>query len=87
MNEEKIVPVQPNARLERIRYDGFRAFLMGRAPTEALAQAFARQLVARGEQARYGYDDDQTAATIAHDLGYWVLKPHAPGHSRGGTAR
>jgi len=61
-----------DARTERIRYDGFRAFLLGRAPTEGLADAFARQVVMRGEQGKYGYREGEVARTIAQDLYYWV---------------
>lgn len=61
-------------RTERARYDGFRAFLLGRAPTERLADAFARQVVTRGEQARYGYPPNTVARLIAQDLYYWVIR-------------
>jgi hypothetical protein len=69
-----VVPAQADAKTERLRYDGFRAFLLGRDPTERLADAFARQVVARGEQGRYGYVADASPAVIAQDLYYWVLK-------------
>lgn len=62
-------------RTERARYDGFRTFLLGRAPTERLADAFARQVVTRAEQARYGYPANTVARVIAQDLYYWVIKP------------
>lgn len=65
-------PTDLDPRLERLRYDGFRAFLLGRAPTERLADGFARQVVARGDQGRYGYPHDEGATTIARDLYYWV---------------
>lgn len=73
MTHLSIDPADP--RIERIRYDGFRAFLLGRAPTERLADAFARQVVTRGEQARYGYPTNTVARVIAEDLYYWVLRP------------
>jgi hypothetical protein len=64
--------IQADARTERVRYDGFRAFLLGRDPTRRLADAFARQIVARGEQARHGYAPDAGEKTIARDFYYWV---------------
>lgn len=67
--------IQADARTERLRYDGFRAFLLGREPTRRLADAFARQIVARGEQARYGYAPDAREAGIAQDFYYWVCAP------------
>ena len=66
--------IQDNAKTERIRYDGFRAFLLGRDPSRGLADAFARQIVARGEQARYGYARDTTENVIAQDFYYWVCR-------------
>jgi hypothetical protein len=73
LNAEHLI--QANAKMERIRYDGFRAFLLGRDPSRRLADAFARQIVARGEQARYGYAPDAVEQTIARDLYYWVCGP------------
>lgn len=67
--------IQADARTERVRYDGFRAFLLGRDPTRRLADAFARHIVARGEQARYGYAPDADARRIAQDFYYWVCEP------------
>lgn len=67
-------PSDIDAKMERLRYDGFRAFLLGRAPTEQLADAFARRVVARGEQARFGYQENEVANPIARDLYYWVCK-------------
>lgn len=67
--------IQANAKTERLRYDGFRAFLLGRDPTRRLAEAFARQIVARSEQARYGYADDAQEKAIAQDFYYWVCGP------------
>ncbi|SEJ01796.1 hypothetical protein [Frateuria terrea] len=64
--------IQANAKTERLRYDGFRAFLVGRDPTRRLADAFARQIVARGEQARYGYVQGAGEKVIAQDFYYWV---------------
>lgn len=64
--------IQADARTERVRYDGFRAFLLGREPTRPLADAFARRIVARGEQARYGYAQDIGEKAIARDFYYWV---------------
>lgn len=64
--------IQANAKTERLRYDGFRAFLLGREPSRRLADAFARQVVARGEQARYGYTPEVGERVIAQDLYYWV---------------
>jgi hypothetical protein len=64
--------IQADARNERLRYDGFRAFLLGRDPSRRLADAFARQIVARGEQARYGYPPGTGERTIAQDFYYWV---------------
>ncbi|MCX7514636.1 hypothetical protein [Frateuria sp. STR12] len=66
--------IQANAKTERLRYDGFRTFLLGRDPTRRLADAFARQIVARGEQARFGYPGDAADATIAKDFYYWVCE-------------
>lgn len=63
---------EPDPRTERIRYDGFRGYLQGRDPTRHLAEAFARRVVARAEQVRYGYKEDASAETIAQDLYYWV---------------
>jgi hypothetical protein len=60
--------------IERLRYDGFRAFLLGRTPTERLADAFARQVVTRGEQGRYGYPANTVARLIAQDMYYWVIR-------------
>lgn len=73
MNVEYLI--QANATTERIRYDGFRAFLLGRPPSRRLADAFARQIVARGEQERYGYAHDAAEPTIARDFYYWVCEP------------
>ncbi|NUO72712.1 MAG: hypothetical protein HOQ10_08360 [Frateuria sp.] len=73
MNAEHLI--QANAKTERIRYDGFRAFLLGRPPSRRLADAFARQIVARSEQARYGYAKDALERTIARDFYYWVCEP------------
>ncbi|HET6806512.1 MAG TPA: hypothetical protein VFH59_13845 [Frateuria sp.] len=70
MDAEHII--QADARTERVRYDGFRAFLLGRDPTRRLADAFARQIVARGEQVRYGYASDAGEKGIARDFYYWV---------------
>lgn len=67
--------IQADARIERTRYDGFRAFLLGRDPTRRLADAFARQIVARGEHARYGYAPAAGEKVIAQDLYYWVSGP------------
>lgn len=67
--------IQANAKTERVRYDGFRAFLLGRDPSRGLADAFARQVVSRGEQARYGYAHDARAEVIAQDFYYWVCGP------------
>ncbi|MGN2241898.1 hypothetical protein ACFWZU_00160 [Frateuria sp. GZRR33] len=67
--------IQSDAKTERVRYDGFRAFLLGRDPTRRLAEAFARQIVARGEQARYGYAPEAGEKVIAEDFYYWVLGP------------
>ncbi|MGN2247121.1 hypothetical protein ACFWZ3_10555 [Frateuria sp. GZRR35] len=67
--------IQADAKTERVRYDGFRAFLLGRDPTRRLADAFARQIVARGEHARYGYAPDAGEKVIAQDFYYWVLGP------------
>lgn len=67
--------IQANAKTERLRYDGFRAFLLGRDPTRRLADAFARQIVARGEQARYGYAQEAGEKAIAQDFYYWVSGP------------
>lgn len=67
--------IQANAKIERLRYDSFRAFLLGRDPTRRLADAFARQIVARGEQARYGYTQDAGEKAIAQDFYYWVSGP------------
>lgn len=64
--------IQADARNERVRYDGFRAFLLGRDPSRRLADAFARQIVARGEQARYGYPPGTGERVIAQDFCYWV---------------
>lgn len=64
--------IQADAGTERLRYDGFRAFLLGRDPSRRLADAFARQIVARGEQARYGYPPDAGERVIAQDFYYWV---------------
>ena len=64
--------IQANAKTERLRYDGFRAFLVGRDPTRRLADAFARQIVARGEQGRYGYVQGTGEKVIAQDFYYWV---------------
>lgn len=64
--------IQANAKLERLRYDGFRAFLLGREPSRKLAEAFARQIVARGEQARYGFAQDANEGAVAQDFYYWV---------------
>lgn len=64
--------IQANAKLERLRYDGFRAFLLGREPSRKLAEAFARQIVARGEQARYGFAQDANEREVAQDFYYWV---------------
>ncbi|HEV2538326.1 MAG TPA: hypothetical protein VGU03_01345 [Frateuria sp.] len=72
MNAEHLI--QANAKTERIRYDGFRAFLLGRQPSRRLADAFARQIVARGEQARYGYPQDAVEPVIARDFYYWVCE-------------
>ena len=66
--------IQADAKTERLRYDGFRAFLIGRDPTRRLADAFARQIIARGEQARYGYAGDANEAVIAQDFYYWVCE-------------
>ncbi|MEI7037859.1 hypothetical protein [Fulvimonas yonginensis] len=70
MNSEWII--QPDAKTERLRYDGFRAFLLGRQPSRRLADAFARQIVARGEQVRYGYAEGLPRTAIARDLYRWV---------------
>lgn len=67
--------IQADAKTERLRYDGFRAFLLGRDPTRRLADAFAQQIVARGEQARYGYTQDTAEKAIAQDFYYWVCGP------------
>ena len=67
--------IQADAKTERLRYDGFRAFLTGRDPTRRLADAFARQVIARGEQARYGYTSDATEQVVAQDFYYWVCDP------------
>lgn len=64
--------IQANAKTERLRYDGFRAFLLGRDPTRRLADTFARQIVARGEQARFGYAQGTDEKVIAQDFYYWV---------------
>lgn len=64
--------IQANAKIERVRYDGFRGFLLGREPSRKLADAFARQIVARGEQARYGFAHDATEQAVAQDFYYWV---------------
>jgi hypothetical protein len=64
--------IQANAKTERVRYDGFRAFLLGRDPSLRLAEAFARQIVARGEQARYGYAPDAGEKVVAEGFYYWV---------------
>lgn len=66
--------IQADARNERLRYDGFRAFLLGRDPSRRLADAFARQIVARGEQARYGYAAETREQAIAQDFYYWVCE-------------
>ena len=66
--------IQADARQERLRYDGFRAFLLGRTPSRRLADAFARQIVARGEQARYGYAAETGEKAIARDFYYWVCE-------------
>lgn len=73
MNAEHLI--QANAKTERLRYDGFRAFLLGRKPSRALADAFARQIVARNEQARYGFAHDATERVVAQDFYYWVCDP------------
>lgn len=70
MNEYEIIQV--NAKVERLRYDGFRAFLLGRPPTRRLADAFARQVAARGEQVRFGFAEGQDEEAIARELYYWV---------------
>jgi hypothetical protein len=67
--------IQANAKIERIRYDGFRAFLLGREPSRALADAFARQIAARGQQVHYGYARETRAEVIAPDFYYWVCGP------------
>jgi hypothetical protein len=67
--------IQADARIERTRYDGFRAFLLGRDPTRRLADAFARQIVARGEHMRYGYASEAGEKAIAQDFYYWVSGP------------
>jgi hypothetical protein len=67
--------IQAGAKTERIRYDGFRAFLLGRPPSRRLADAFARQIVSRGEQVRYGYAQDAGESAIARDFYYWVCEP------------
>ncbi|HEV2621876.1 MAG TPA: hypothetical protein VGU65_07300 [Frateuria sp.] len=66
--------IQANAKTERVRYDGFRAFLLGRQPTRRLADAFARQIVSRGERERYGYARDAVESAIARDFYYWVCE-------------
>lgn len=66
--------IQADAKTERVRYDGFRTFLLGRDPTRRLADAFARQIVARGEQARYGYTAEAREKVIAQDFYYWVCE-------------
>lgn len=66
--------IQADAKTERVRYDGFRTFLLGRPPSRRLADAFARQIVARGEQERYGYAPDAAEAVIAQDFYYWVCE-------------
>lgn len=73
MNAQHLI--QADAKIERVRYDGFRAFLLGRPPSRRLADAFARQIVARGEQGRYGYAQDAAEPAIARDLYYWVCEP------------
>jgi hypothetical protein len=73
LSAEKLI--QANAKTERARYDGFRAFLLGRDPSRQLAEAFARQIVARGEQTRYGYARDAGEKAIAEDFYYWVCGP------------
>jgi len=67
--------IQSDAKTERARYDGFRAFLLGRDPTRRLADAFARQIVSRGEHARYGYAPEAGERVIAQDFYYWVCGP------------
>jgi hypothetical protein len=64
--------IQADARNERLRYDGFRAFLLGRDPSRRLADAFARQIVARSEQTRYGYPPGTGEQAMARDFYYWV---------------
>lgn len=64
--------IQADARTERLRYDGFRAFLTGRDPTRRLAEAFARQIIARDERARFGYAKDADEQVIVQDFYYWV---------------
>jgi hypothetical protein len=73
LNAEQLI--QDNAKTERIRYDGFRAFLLGREPSRALADAFARQIVARGQQVHYGYPRETRAEVVAVDFYYWVCGP------------
>lgn len=70
MNVDHVI--QADAKTERVRYDGFRAFLLGRDPSRRLAEAFARQIVARSEQARYGFAPSADERIVVEDLYYWV---------------